>query len=79
MAAAFLYLGLAGEIDKYGQQFAAIQFLLSTDRQHYASLAVCWQRYGVLHVLVMVAIAVVQGPWWRGTQDRQSRLRRAAA
>ena len=79
MAAAFLQLGLAGEIDKYGQQFAAIQFLLSTDRQHYASLAVCWQRYAVLHVLVMVAIAVVQGPWWRGTQDRQSRLRSVAA
>ena len=79
IAAVFLQIGLASEIDKYGQQFAAIQFLLSTDRLHYASLSVCWQRYGVLHVLVMVAIALVQGPWWRGTQDRQSQLRRVAA
>ena len=76
IAAALLHLGLAERIVKYGQQFAAIQFLFSTDRQHYASLAVCWQRYAVLHGLALVAIALVQWPWFRGAQEREHQPRR---
>ena len=76
IAATFLHLGLAERIDKYGQQFAAIQFLLSTDRQHYASLVVCWQRYAVLHVLALFAIALVQTPWFRGALERPVESRR---
>ncbi len=71
IAAGFLYFGLAERIDKYGQQFAAIQFLLSTDRQHYAPIALCWQRYAIVHGLVLVALALVQMPWFRGGQDRR--------
>ncbi|MDZ7584913.1 MAG: VanZ family protein [Thiobacillus sp.] len=65
LAALFLHLGLAGEIDKYGEQFSALQFLLSADRQHYATLPVIWLRYAALHVLVMVVLAFIQWPHFR--------------
>ena len=65
LAALFLSLGLAGDIDKYGQRFSAMQFLLSTDRQHYASHAVIWLRYCVLHVLAVSIIASIQWPLFR--------------
>jgi len=68
LAAGCLHLGLAGEIDKYGQQFSALQFLLSTDRQHYAALPVIWLRYAVLHVLVIAALASLQWPHFRAAQ-----------
>ncbi len=60
-----LHLGLAGDIDKYGQHFSALQFLLSRDRQHYASPAAVWLRYAGLHVLVIVALAFLQWPHFR--------------
>jgi len=63
----FLHLGLAGEIDKYGQQFSALQFLLSADRQHYAAQPVVWLRYSALHVLVIAALASLQWPHFRAT------------
>lgn len=65
LAALFLHLGLAGEIVKYGQQFSALQFLLSTDRQHYAALPLIWLRYSALHVLVIAALAFLQWPHFR--------------
>ncbi len=68
LAAGCLHLGLAGEIDKYGQQFSALQFLLSTDRQHYAALPVIWLRYAVLHVLVIAALASLQWPHFRAAR-----------
>lgn len=71
LAALFLHLGLAGEIDKYGQQFSAFQFLLSTDRQHYASQSVLWLRYSVLHMLVIGVLAFIQWPCFRSAQYKQ--------
>ena len=68
LAALFLHLGLAGSIEKYGQQFSAMQFLLSTDRQHYASMPAIWLRYGALHVLVIVTLAFIQWPHFRAAQ-----------
>ena len=68
LAALFLHLGLADEIDKYGRQFSALQFLLSTDRQHYSSQPVIWLRYGAAHVLVIAALAFVQWPHFRSAQ-----------
>ncbi|MHB1143287.1 MAG: VanZ family protein [Thiobacillus sp.] len=68
LAAVSLHFGLADEIDKYGQQFSALQFLLSTDRQHYAALSVIWLRYGVLHLLVIAALASLQWPHFRAAQ-----------
>lgn len=72
LAALFLHLGLAGEIDKYGQQFSALQFLLSTDRQHYAAQPAIWLRYGALHVLVIAALAFIQWPFFRSPQSHRS-------
>ncbi len=68
LAAVCFHFGLAGEIDKYGQQFSALQFLLSSDRQHYASLPVIWLRYAVLHGLVIAALASLQWPHFRAAQ-----------
>jgi glycopeptide antibiotics resistance protein len=68
LAASCFYLGLAGEIDKYGQQFSALQFLLSSDRQHYVSLPFIWLRYVVLHALVVAALALLQWPHFRAVQ-----------
>ena len=70
LAALFLHLGLADEIDKYGQQFSALQFLLSTDRQHYAALPVIWLRYSALHVLVIVALSFIQWPHFRNARQQ---------
>jgi glycopeptide antibiotics resistance protein len=68
LAAVCFHFGLAGEIDKYGQQFSALQFLLSSDRQHYASLPAIWLRYAVLHGLVIAALASLQWPHFRAAQ-----------
>ncbi|KAB2320054.1 VanZ family protein [Betaproteobacteria bacterium SCN1] len=65
-----LYLGLAQDIDKYGQHFSAMQFLLSRDRQHYAPQASVWLRYAGLHVLVIVALAFLQWPHFRAGHRR---------
>lgn len=70
LAALCLHVGLAGEIDKYGQQFSALQFLLSTDRQHYAAPSIIWLRYSVLHVLVIAALASLQWPYLRAAQNQ---------
>jgi hypothetical protein len=43
-----------------GQQFSALKFLLSSDREHYGGLPVRWQPYGVLHLLVIAALAFLQ-------------------
>jgi hypothetical protein len=72
LAALFLHLGLAGEIDKYGQQFSALQFLLSTNRQHYATLPAIWLRYGALHMLVIAVLAFIQWPSFRSAQSHRS-------
>lgn len=68
LAALFLHLGLASEIDKYGQRFTAMQFLLSTDRQHYSAMPTIWLRYGALHVLVIAVLAFLQWPYFRSQQ-----------
>ncbi len=78
LAALFLHLGLAGSIDKYGQQFSALQFLLSSDRQHYAAMPVIWLRYGALHVLVIAVLAFIQWPHFRAAQRLHAPTRHAS-
>lgn len=72
LAALFLHFGLAGNISKYGQQFSAMQFLLSTDRQHYAAMPVIWLRYSALHSLVIATLAFIQWPHFRAGRPRQT-------
>jgi hypothetical protein len=74
LSALFLHLGLAGEIDKYGQQFSALQFLLSSDRRNYAALPVIWLRYAALHGLVIAALASLQWPHFRAAQRHPSHV-----
>lgn len=71
VAGGLLALGLAGEIDKYGQQFSALQFLLSPDRAHYAGSWDIAVRYSVLHVLVLAALASLQWPHFRSARRMQ--------
>jgi glycopeptide antibiotics resistance protein len=65
LAMLLLRLGLVWNLDKYGQHFSALQFLLSTDRQHYAASDIIWIRYAALHVLVIAALACLQWPFFR--------------
>lgn len=65
LAGACFALGLAADIDKYGQHFSAAQFLLSRDRQHYASGVVIGLRYAIAHVAALLFLATVQWPWLR--------------
>ncbi len=75
LAALFLHFGLAASINKYGQQFSAMQFLLSTDRQHYAAQSVIWLRYSALHMLVIATLAFIQWPHFRAGQRQQNHYR----
>ncbi len=77
LAALFLNLGLAGEIEKYGQQFSALQFLLSADRQHYATQYVIWLRYSVLHMLAIGVLAFIQWPYFRDAQHTPTLINHA--
>lgn len=65
LAALLVHFGLADEIDKYGQRFSALQFLLSADRQNYAAPAYIWLRYAGVHVLVIAGLAFIQWPHFR--------------
>ena len=78
LAALFLHLGLANAIDKYGQHFSAMQFLLSTDRQHYAAMPVIWLRYSALHVLVIAALAFIQWPHFRAARRPHAPIHHAS-
>ncbi|HMA12257.1 MAG TPA: VanZ family protein [Steroidobacteraceae bacterium] len=78
LAALFLHLGLAGDIDKYGQKFSAMQFMLSTDRQHYAAMPVIWLRYSALHVLVIAALAFIQWPHFRAARRPHAAIHHAS-
>ena len=63
---------IRAEIDKYGQRFSALQFLLSSDRQHYAALPVIWLLYSALHVLVIAALAFIQWPTFRSSRTARA-------
>jgi hypothetical protein len=59
-----LHLGLEPAVEKYGRTFAAIQFLLSEDRQHLASGAALQLRYGLAFIAGALAIALAQHAAW---------------
>ena len=62
---ALLSLGTVSSLSKYGSEFSGLQFLLSTDRTHYAgSLEIAW-RYAIVHVALVVTMASVQLVAWR--------------
>ncbi|HET9252247.1 MAG TPA: hypothetical protein VFP58_09035 [Candidatus Eisenbacteria bacterium] len=59
-----LHLGLEPAVEKYGRTFAAIQFLLSENREHLASGAALWLRYGIAFVAGAGAVALAQHAAW---------------
>lgn len=59
-----LMLGTEARIEKYGSTFSALQFLLSPDREHYASGPALIVLYGVAHTLAWGGIALAQLPHW---------------
>jgi len=75
MGLAFLGLrcGLAWDLEKYGQHFSALQFLLSEDRAHYVSSTVAWLRYAGLHLVAIGALVLIQRPFLRGRATHRRR------
>ena len=67
-----LTLGTASVIDQYGEVFSAPQFLLSTDRRHYAEEETTMARYFFAHLGVVLAAALVQMPF-AGHRRKQER------
>ena len=60
-----LWLGLESDVQKYGASFSALQFLLSADRQSYASAWELGLRYALFHAGAIGLIALVQLPFSR--------------
>lgn len=65
-----LSLGTAAHIEKYGATFSALQFLLSPDREHYATGSALLSRYGLAHTLAWSGIALAQLPQWLAARAR---------
>jgi len=65
-----LTLGTADRIEKYGSTFSALQFLLSPDREHYASGTAIMALYALAHALAWGGIALAQLPSWLATRNR---------
>ena len=59
-----LWLGLEGHVHKYHDVFSALQFLLSTDREHLAEGPDLLARYLVFHCAMVVLVAIFQYPIW---------------
>lgn len=63
-ASVWLFVGLNPRLEKYGQTFSAIQFLLSPDRDHYVSGGALLLRLAVALIAGTAVIAVAQYPAW---------------
>lgn len=64
-----LWFGLESNVQKYGTTFSALQFLLSSDRQHYAGGWELGIRYVMFHSGIVGLIALAQFPFrhlWGG-------------
>ena len=73
-------MGTASAVEKYGQTFSALQFLLSPDRDHLASGLSLTVRYLVLHAALVLGIGFIQFPLWslQAHRDRRGGSRRHA-
>lgn len=61
---ALLQLGMEPHVEKYGQTFSAMQFLLSRDREHLATGAALQLRYALAFAACALAIALTQHAAW---------------
>lgn len=62
---ALLWAGTAPSLSKYGADFSALQFILSTDRSRYASPLELIVRLAVVQIVLVIALASAQRPAWR--------------
>lgn len=75
LATLALWQGTEPMLIKYGKAFSAAQFLLSSDREHYAGGAALLQRWVAACGLLAVLTVLLQWPGWR----RVAALREAPA
>jgi hypothetical protein len=64
-ATAMYYLGAEHVLVKYGKAFSAFQFLLSSDRAHYAHGMDLMVRYIAAFTIVTLGLACLQSLAWR--------------
>jgi len=62
--------GTESFIVKEAKAFSALQFLLSTDREHYATGRELWSRFAAAHLGAICLIAVAQYPLWKRFRER---------
>lgn len=60
-----LYIGLEHNIQKYGQEFSALQFLLSPNRTSLVSGTTLGMRYLAMEAALIVVVCVSQYPFWK--------------
>lgn len=65
VATACFWYGAEQVIVKYNKVFSAWQFLLSTDREHYAIGADLYFRFVVAFSLVLVSLSIIQTLFWK--------------
>ena len=69
VAAGALYAGLEPVLVKYDKVFSAIQFLLSPDREHYATNTALFSRFGLLYMGISSALAILVMRQWKLFQE----------
>lgn len=72
-ATALFWIGCEQVIVKYGKVFSAWQFLLSSDRGHYATGADLWLRYGLAFSAVVSVLVALQLLAWRLSGPQRQR------
>ncbi len=60
----FVQQGTSSHIEKYDSTFSALQFLLSTDRSHYADSRSLFYRFSVVHLLVVSHVTFCGMVYW---------------
>lgn len=61
---AFLQFGLENQVEKYGQMFSALQFLLSPNRESLVTGGDIFFRYCVVHAILFLILGIIQFPFW---------------
>ncbi|MDH4392548.1 MAG: VanZ family protein [Aquabacterium sp.] len=65
LGTAALWHGSEHLLYKYDKVFSAAQFILSTDRNHYAALPDLWLRYALACLALVALSALLQSAGWR--------------
>lgn len=64
------WFGTEQIIVKYGKVFSAWQFLLSTDRDHYASGTALLVRFAIAYGAALAVFSAIQTTFWKSTTSR---------